>query len=80
MLELGASGLLIQMTPNGGDTGARNTLLLFALQHDARTHGGWKQRTGSSATVPDVSPFRSFRVQPRCLPGTARALRRMMDA
>jgi len=28
VLELSASGLLIQMTPTGGDTSARNTLLL----------------------------------------------------
>jgi Uma2 family endonuclease len=31
VLELSASGQLIQMTPTGGDTNECNTLLLYAL-------------------------------------------------
>jgi Uma2 family endonuclease len=56
VLELSASGQLIQMTPTGGDTSARNTLLLYALQHYARTHGGWKVFDSSGGfLLPDRS-------------------------
>ena len=42
VLELSAGGHLISMTPTGGDTSARNAALLYALQHYARSQGGWK--------------------------------------
>jgi Uma2 family endonuclease len=42
VLELSADGRLISMTPTGGDTSARNTELVYQLQHYARTTGGWK--------------------------------------
>ena len=42
VLELSASGQLISMTPTGGDTGSRNTALLFALQSYARQTNAWK--------------------------------------
>ena len=51
MLELSASGLLIQITPTGGDTSARNTLLIYPLQHDARTPSGWKECNNSGCFI-----------------------------
>jgi len=41
VLELAADGQLISMTPTGGDTGARNTNLIYQLTHWARRQGGW---------------------------------------
>ena len=41
VLELDADGTLIEMTPTGGITSARNSALLFQLQAWARTTGDW---------------------------------------
>ena len=41
VLELDADGTLIEMTPTGGITSARNSALLFQLQPWARTTGDW---------------------------------------
>jgi Uma2 family endonuclease len=41
VLELGADGTLIEMTPTGGNTGARNTALLFQLHAWAHSSGDW---------------------------------------
>jgi Uma2 family endonuclease len=41
VLELDADGTLIEMTPAGGSTSARNSALLFQLQAWARTSGDW---------------------------------------
>ena len=41
VLELDADGTLIEMTPTGGNTSARNSALLFQLQAWARTTGDW---------------------------------------
>jgi Uma2 family endonuclease len=41
VLELDADGTLIEMTPTGGSTSARNSALLFQLQAWARASGGW---------------------------------------
>ncbi len=41
VLELDADGTLIEMTPTGGSTSARNSALLFQLQVWARTTGDW---------------------------------------
>jgi Uma2 family endonuclease len=42
VLELAADGQLIAMTPTGGDTSARNSLLITRLQIWALAQGGWK--------------------------------------
>jgi Uma2 family endonuclease len=42
VLELAADGQLIAMTPTGGETGRRNTRLLFRLQAWAEPRGGWE--------------------------------------
>jgi Uma2 family endonuclease len=42
VLELAADGHVISMTPTGGDTSARNTLLCTRLQLWALARGGWK--------------------------------------
>jgi Uma2 family endonuclease len=42
VLELDADGTLIEMTPTGGTTGARNTCLLARLQNWARPCGSFK--------------------------------------
>ena len=42
VLELTAHGQLITMTPTGGDTSVRNSLLITRLQIWALTQGGWK--------------------------------------
>jgi len=56
VLELSAGGHLISMTPTGGDTSARNTALLYALQHYARSQGGWKVLDSSGGfRLPDGS-------------------------
>ena len=41
VLELEADGTLIEMTPTGGSTSARNSALLFQLQAWARISGDW---------------------------------------
>ena len=41
VLELAADGTLIEMTPTGGNTSARNSALVFQLQSWARTGDGW---------------------------------------
>jgi len=41
VLELDADGSLIEMTPTGGSTSARNSSLLFQLQAWARSSGDW---------------------------------------
>jgi Uma2 family endonuclease len=48
VLELAADGQLITMTPTGGETGARNTLLCTRLQIWALARGGWKVFDSSS--------------------------------
>jgi len=77
-LELSAGGHLISMTPTGGDTSARNTALLYALQHYARSQGGWKVLDSSGGFRLPVAVRllrRSWlRPQPRCLPGAPRSL------
>ena len=56
VLELTASGQLISMTPTGGDTGSRNTALLFALQCYARQTHAWKAFDSSTGfRLPDGS-------------------------
>ncbi len=41
VLELAADGRLIEMTPAGGDTGRRNSRLVFQLEVWARSQPGW---------------------------------------
>ncbi len=41
VLELDANGTLIEMTPTGGTTSARNSRLVNQLQSWADLHGGW---------------------------------------
>lgn len=41
VLELASDGRLITMTPTGGETGARNSLLIARLQIWALARGGW---------------------------------------
>ena len=56
VLELSASGQLISLTPTGGDTGSRNTALLFALQSYARQTNAWKAFDSSTGfRLPDGS-------------------------
>jgi Uma2 family endonuclease len=56
VLELAADGQLIRMTPTGGETGARNTLLCARLQIWALSQGGWKVFDSSSGfRLPDGS-------------------------
>jgi len=61
VLELSADGQLIQMTPTGGETGARNSRLVMRLLLWADQQGAWKVFDSSSG----------FR-----LPEAARLLRR----
>jgi Uma2 family endonuclease len=71
VLELAADGQLITMTPTGGDTGARNSLLIARLQIWALGQGGWKvfdSSTGfrlpdGSVLSPDASVVRDDRWQ-----------------
>jgi Uma2 family endonuclease len=42
VLELTAEGLLIVMTPTGGETSSRNGQLLYQLQVFCRRHKGWR--------------------------------------
>lgn len=56
VLELAADGSLIQMTPTGSATGARNADLLFQVQSWARARGGWKVFDSSTGfCLPDGS-------------------------
>ena len=56
VLELSPSGQLISMTPTGGDTGSRNTALVFALQSYARQTNAWKAFDSSTGfRLPDGS-------------------------
>lgn len=56
VLELTAAGQLIAMTPTGGDTGARNSLLTTRLQIWALSQGTWKVFDSSSGfRLPDHS-------------------------
>jgi len=56
VLELSANGHLISMTPTGGDTGSRNTALLFCLESYARSQGSWKVFDSSTGfRLPDGS-------------------------
>jgi Uma2 family endonuclease len=41
VLELAADGRLIEMTPCGGETGRRNSRLVFQLEAWARSRGDW---------------------------------------
>jgi Uma2 family endonuclease len=56
VLELAADGQLIRMTPTGGETGRRNTKLIYQLSHWARSQGGWDVFDSSSGfCLPDGS-------------------------
>jgi Uma2 family endonuclease len=56
VLELAADGQLIAMTPTGGDTSARNSLLITRLQIWALAQGGWKVFDSSGGfCLPDGS-------------------------
>jgi Uma2 family endonuclease len=71
VLELTAAGQVIAMTPTGGETGRRNTRLLFRLQAWAERRGGWAvfdSSTGfrlpdGSVLSPDASMIRLKRWQ-----------------
>ena len=71
VLELAADGQVITMTPTGGETGARNTLLCTRLQIWALERGGWKlfdSSTGfrladGSVLSPDAAAVRLERWQ-----------------
>ncbi|MEB3353581.1 MAG: Uma2 family endonuclease [Cyanobacteriota bacterium] len=56
VLELSAAGQVIAMTPTGGETGSRNSLLSARLQVWALGHGGWKVFDSSTGfRLPDGS-------------------------
>ena len=56
VLELTAAGQVIAMTPTGGETGRRNTRLLFRLQAWAERRGGWTVFDSSTGfRLPDGS-------------------------
>ena len=56
VLELSANGQLISMTPTGGETGSRNTALLFCLESYARGERTWKVFDSSTGfRLPDGS-------------------------
>ena len=56
VLELTATGQVIAMTPTGGETGRRNTRLLFRLQAWAERRGGWEVFDSSTGfRLPDGS-------------------------
>jgi Uma2 family endonuclease len=56
VLELDASGHVIQMTPTGGETGVRNSRLLMRLLAWAERTGGWQVFDSSSGfRLPDGS-------------------------
>jgi Uma2 family endonuclease len=54
VLELNADGRVIATTPTGGETGARNSELVFQLTCFARSSGGWRVFDSSSGLrLPD---------------------------
>jgi Uma2 family endonuclease len=56
VLELDATGLIIHMTPTGGDTGARNGELLYQLKAWVSGIGGWQVFDSSTGfRLPDGS-------------------------
>jgi Uma2 family endonuclease len=56
VLELTAEGLLIVMTPTGGETSSRNGQLLFQLQVFCKRHKGWRLFDSSGGfRLPDGS-------------------------
>ena len=56
VLELTAEGLLIVMTPTGGETSSRNGQLLYQLQVFCRRHKGWRLFDSSGGfRLPDGS-------------------------
>ena len=71
VLELAADGQLITMTPTGGDTSSRNSLLVARLEIWALAQGGWKVFDSSggfrlpdgSVLSPDASAVRLERWQ-----------------
>ena len=71
VLELGADGQLIAMTPTGSETGARNSRLVMRLLQWADHQGGWKVFDSSagfllpngSVLSPDASLVRLDRWQ-----------------
>jgi len=71
VLELTADGQLIAMPPTGGDTGARNSLLITRLQIWALGQGTWKvfdsssgfRLSDGSVLSPDASLVRQERWQ-----------------
>jgi Uma2 family endonuclease len=71
VLELDADGTLLEMTPTGGSTSARNTELLSQLQTWAKANGSWIVFDSSggfllpdgSVRSPDVSVVRLDRWQ-----------------
>ena len=71
VLELAPDGQLITMTPTGGDTSSRNSLLVARLQIWALAQGGWKVFDSSggfrlpdgSVLSPDASAVRLERWQ-----------------
>jgi Uma2 family endonuclease len=71
VLELAADGQLIAMTPTGGDTSARNSLLIARLQIWALGQGTWKVFDSSggfrlpdgSVLSPDAAVVRADRWQ-----------------
>jgi Uma2 family endonuclease len=71
VLELAADGRVIAMPPTGSETSARNSELLFQLQHFAKATGTWKVFESSggfrlpndSVVSPDASLVRSDRWQ-----------------
>lgn len=58
VLELGADGQLIVMTPTGSETGARNSRLVMRLLQWADHQGGWKVFDSSAGfLLPNGSVF-----------------------
>jgi Uma2 family endonuclease len=56
VLELTAEGLLIVMTPTGGETSSRNGQLLYQLQLFCKRHKGWRLFDSSGGfRLPDGS-------------------------
>jgi len=71
VLELGADGHVIAMTPTGSETSGRNSELVFQLQRFAKAGGAWKvfessggfQLPDGSVVSPDASLVRLDRWQ-----------------